>query len=53
MYKRRADEEKKQIDIIIATPENIQPEIEELLDGYGITNHSRLTSTKWDELSYS
>ncbi len=45
-----SEEEKNNAEIIIATPENIQPEIEELLDGYGLTNHSRLTSAKWDEL---
>ncbi|MBQ9277263.1 MAG: DUF4422 domain-containing protein [Lachnospiraceae bacterium] len=48
--KSLSDEEKNKIEIIIATPENIQSEIEELLDGYGLTNHSRLTSAKWDEL---
>ena len=45
-----SDEEKNNTEIIIATPENIQPEIEELLDGYGLTNYSRLTSAKWNEL---
>ncbi|MBR1815109.1 MAG: DUF4422 domain-containing protein [Lachnospiraceae bacterium] len=45
-----SDIEKNQTEIIIATPENIQPEIEELLDSYGLTNHSRLTAAKWEEL---
>ena len=46
-----SDEEKKETEIIIATPENIQPEIEELLNGYGLINHSRLTAARWDELN--
>ncbi|MBO6113881.1 MAG: DUF4422 domain-containing protein [Lachnospiraceae bacterium] len=45
-----SDEEKNNTEIIIATPENIQPEIEKILEGYGLTNHSRLTSAKWNEL---
>lgn len=48
-----SDVEKKQTEILIATPENIQPEIEELLDSYGFTNHSRLTAVKWEDLMYS
>ncbi len=46
-----SDEEKKETEIIIATPENIQPEIEALLDGFGLINHSRLTASRWDELN--
>lgn len=45
-----SDEEKKEIEVIIATPENVQQEIEEILDKYGFSNHSRLTSELWDEL---
>ncbi|MBQ9609455.1 MAG: DUF4422 domain-containing protein [Lachnospiraceae bacterium] len=45
-----SDSDKNSIDIIIATPENIQPEIEELLDSFGLTNHSRLTASRWEEL---
>ena len=47
-----SDDEEKSIDIIIATPENIQSEIEGLLDSYGLTNHSRLTAVKWEELMW-
>lgn len=44
------DEEKKAIEILIATPENVQQEIEETLERYGFCNHSRLTSKLWGEL---
>ena len=46
-----SDEEKKETEIIIATPENIQLEIEELLEDYGLINHSGLTAARWDELN--
>ena len=46
-----SDKEKKETEIIIATPENNQPEIEDLLDNYGLINHSRLTALRWDELN--
>ena len=42
--------ERNNTSIIIATPENIQPEIEETLENYGFHNHIRLTSDRWDEL---
>ena len=45
-----SDEEKKELEVIIATPENVQQEIEEMLDGYGFSNHSRLTGERWGEL---
>ena len=38
------------VSILIATPESIQPEIEETLENYGFCNHTRLTSERWDEL---
>ena len=43
-------EAKKEIEIIIATPKNVQQEIEETLERYGFSNHSRLTSKRWGEL---
>ena len=46
-------DEEKNVEIIIATPENIQSEIEGLLDSYGLTNHSRLTADMWEELMLS
>ena len=43
-------DEKKNIQILIATPENVQPEIEEVLENYGFHNHRRLDSERWAEL---
>ena len=43
-------DEKRNTSILIATPENVQPEIEETLELYGFHNHIRLTSERWDEL---
>ena len=45
-----SSEEKKDYEVIIGTPENVQPEIEEILESYGFRNHSRMTSERWDEL---
>ena len=42
--------EKSNTSILISTPENIQPEIEETLEAYGFHNFTRLTSERWDEL---
>ena len=44
------DEEKKNIEILIATPENVQPEIEEELENFGFHFHRRLDSRYWAEL---
>lgn len=43
-------EDKKNYEVIIGTPENVQPEIEETLENYGFTCHSRMTSERWAEL---
>lgn len=43
-------EEKDNIEILIATPENVMPEIEEILDRCGLHCHVRLTSSRWAEL---
>lgn len=43
-------EDKRNVEIIIATPENVQPEIEETLENYGFRHHSRLDSERWGEL---
>ncbi len=45
-----SDAEKKEIQILIATPENVQDEIEETVEKYGFSNHIRLTSELWDEM---
>ena len=42
--------EKNNTSILIATPENVQPKIEETLELYGFHNYSRLTSERWSEL---
>ena len=44
------DEQKEQLEVIIATPENVQPEIEETLENYGFHHYSRLNSERWAEL---
>ncbi|MBD5462833.1 MAG: DUF4422 domain-containing protein [Lachnospiraceae bacterium] len=43
-------DEKKEVEILIATPENVMPEIEKALDEHGLFCHVRLTSQRWAEL---
>lgn len=43
-------EEKQNVEVLIATPENVQPEIEETLENYGFRYHRRLDSQRWGEL---
>lgn len=43
-------EDKRNLEVVIATPENVQPEIEETLENYGFRHHSRLDSERWGEL---
>ena len=38
------------VEVIIATPENVMPEIEKTLEGYGFHDHVRLTADRWDEM---
>ncbi len=45
-----SDSEKKEIQILIATPENVQDEIEKTVEKYGFSDHIRLTSELWDEM---
>ncbi len=42
--------EKSDTVILIATPENVQPEIEELLENHGFHNHQRMDAKRWAEL---
>ena len=42
--------DKSNIQVLIATPENVQPEIEETLEDYGFKNYRRLDSERWEEL---
>ena len=43
-------EDKQNLEVVIATPENVQPEIEETLENYGFRRYSRLDSERWGEL---
>ena len=42
--------EKQDTEILIATPEQVQPDIEETLENFGFRNHKRLTFERWSEL---
>ena len=44
------ENEKTNLEVLIATPENIQSEIELILDSYGFTHHQKLDSDRWAEL---
>lgn len=43
-------EEKNNMEVLIATPESIQAQIEEILEEAGFRNHSRVDSERWSEL---
>ena len=45
-----SQQEKDSVEVIIATPEFVQPEIEETLENYGFRHYSRLDSDRWNEL---
>lgn len=45
-----SDKEKREIEILIATPETVMPEIEETLEQNGLYCYTRLTSSRWAEL---
>lgn len=47
---RLSDEEKQNVEVLIATPENLMPEIEEQLDKRGLCCHVRLTSARFSQL---
>ena len=47
---RLTDTEKENTELLIATPENVQPEIEEMLEDYGFKYHRRLDARNWGEL---
>lgn len=42
-------EEKQQVEILIATPDQVQPDIEEVLENFGFRQHRRLTFARWTE----
>lgn len=43
-------EEKRKTEVLIATPEQVQPDIEETLENYGLRHHRRLTFARHAEL---
>ena len=43
-------EGRKDIEVLIGTPENVQPDIEETLENFGFKCHCRVTSERWKEL---
>lgn len=43
-------EEKREMEVLIATPEQVQPDIEETLENYGFRHHRRLTFARLAEL---
>jgi len=45
-----SETEKEDTEILIATPENVMPEIEQSLDEQGLRCHVRLTSVRWAKL---
>ncbi|MCI9422337.1 MAG: DUF4422 domain-containing protein [Dorea sp.] len=45
-----SEKERENIEILIATPENMMPMIEESLEKHGLFCHVRLTSPRWSEL---
>ena len=45
-------EEKEDLEILIATPENRMPEIETSLESHGFFCHVRLNSSRWSELMH-
>ncbi len=47
---RLSAKEKERMQVLIATPENVMPEIEKSLDGYGFYHHTRMTSLRWAAL---
>lgn len=45
-----SDDERRNVEVLIATPENVQPEIEETLENYGFSCHRRLDTKRWEKL---
>ena len=45
-----SDEEKRNVEVLIATPEKVQPDIEEILENYGFCCYRRLTYERRMEL---
>ncbi len=49
--KKVTQDERKDIQVLIGTPENVMEDIEETLEKAGIHNHVRLDSFRWAELT--
>lgn len=47
---RLSKRDRDDIEVLIATPENVQPEVELILDSYGLADHHRLDSDTYSEL---
>lgn len=43
-------EKKQNVEVFIATPENVQSEIEETLENFGFFHYRRLNAERWNEL---
>lgn len=43
-------EEKRNTEVFIATPDQVQPDIEEMLENFGFRHYKRLTFERWTEL---
>lgn len=43
-------EQKRNTEILIATPDQVQPDIEEILENFGFRHYKRLTFERWAEL---
>ena len=48
--KSLSPEEKENVEVLIATPENVMSAIETNLEEHGLYCHVRLTSARWSEL---
>ena len=48
--KKLTDKEKSDLEILIATPENVQPYIEEILENCGFPYYRRIKSAEWAEI---
>ena len=51
LSKSLSESMRKDVQILIATPENVQPEIEETLKSFGYCNYTRLTSKRWNTMA--
>ena len=50
---RMRREEKEGLEVLIATPDDVQSDIEETLENYGLRNYRKLDSDRWSSLMMS